>query len=413
MALSSDFVQIRFQQHYDLEAPPASQLAQDGGVMEIAVSGFTGGAFIDVAAIGTFVTGGYDHLVGSEGGNPLVGRDCWSGDSGGFIDTIVNLPAGTAGNNIQLRWILGTDETNDRSGWRIDRVRIFDGCGALVCPDVNVNNDTGECGAVVDFEISTLNCGTVTAVPASGSFFPVGTTTVAVSTTAGSSCTFDVTVNDADVDPDLDGLGSACDTCPDDFNPDQADGDGDGSADACDNCPAIVNANQADLDGDGVGDECDNCPEFPNRAQADTDGDGIGNGCDLCPLVEIDDGPDEDGDGRGDICDNCPTIANNNQSNPDRDMFGSACDNCPTVANSSQSDVDGDGTGDACDNCPLVFNVDQADANGDGFGDVCQPIPPISLPIPCGVCAQGVLPGMVLSLSLLMLGRRRIRRLPP
>ncbi|MCK4573842.1 MAG: thrombospondin type 3 repeat-containing protein [candidate division Zixibacteria bacterium] len=37
-------------------------------------------------------------------------------------------------------------------------------------------------------------------------------------------------------DPDADGVGLACDNCPDDNNPDQADTDGDGIGDACDNC---------------------------------------------------------------------------------------------------------------------------------------------------------------------------------
>ena len=77
-----------------------------------------------------------------------------------------------------------------------------------ICPeDITQSNDEGECGAIVSFDISaTDNCPdvTVVSVPASGSFFDVGTTTVTVTATdvAGNSdvCTFDVTVND-DEDP--------------------------------------------------------------------------------------------------------------------------------------------------------------------------------------------------------------------
>jgi hypothetical protein len=68
----------------------------------------------------------------------------------------------------------------------------------LTCPaDVTISNTPGQCGASVNFDISsTMTCGTVTAVPASGSFFPVGTTTVHVTASTGETCSFTVMVND-------------------------------------------------------------------------------------------------------------------------------------------------------------------------------------------------------------------------
>jgi endonuclease/exonuclease/phosphatase family metal-dependent hydrolase len=64
--------------------------------------------------------------------------------------------------------------------------------------DITVSNDAGQCGAIVNFNVgSTMTCGTVTTVPASGSFFPLGETTVTVSATTGETATFKVTVNDA------------------------------------------------------------------------------------------------------------------------------------------------------------------------------------------------------------------------
>jgi hypothetical protein len=74
-----------------------------------------------------------------------------------------------------------------------------------ICPSsVTVNNDPDQCGAVVIFPNATVtdNCpmATVSCVPASGSFFPKGTTTVTCTAIDMSgntgTCTFTVTVND-------------------------------------------------------------------------------------------------------------------------------------------------------------------------------------------------------------------------
>lgn len=79
---------------------------------------------------------------------------------------------------------------------------------SLTCPDnVNATANTtvnDQRGAVVTFDAAepTGDCGAVTASPASGSFFPVGTTTVTVSSaTGGGSCSFTVTVTDNGTNP--------------------------------------------------------------------------------------------------------------------------------------------------------------------------------------------------------------------
>jgi hypothetical protein len=68
----------------------------------------------------------------------------------------------------------------------------------LTCPtDVSVSNDPDQCGAVVTYtEPSGAGCGTVTCDHPSGSFFPVGDTTVTCTSTAGPTCNFKVTVAD-------------------------------------------------------------------------------------------------------------------------------------------------------------------------------------------------------------------------
>ncbi|MDT8322811.1 MAG: BNR-repeat neuraminidase N-terminal domain-containing protein, partial [Bacteroidota bacterium] len=70
----------------------------------------------------------------------------------------------------------------------------------IVCPeDIVAANDPGVCGAAVSFTPTiTQGCGTVTSTPPSGSFFPVGSTTVTCVTDAGPQCSFTVTVRDAE-----------------------------------------------------------------------------------------------------------------------------------------------------------------------------------------------------------------------
>lgn len=65
------------------------------------------------------------------------------------------------------------------------------------------------------------------------------------------------------IDEDADGVESALDNCPAQWNPDQADADGDRRGDACD----------LDDDGDGLPDDMDSCPlEAPESIDVDADG---------------------------------------------------------------------------------------------------------------------------------------------
>jgi hypothetical protein len=78
-------------------------------------------------------------------------------------------------------------------------LQAFQTLQMFTCPaNQTKNNDLDQCGAVVTYPAPTAStgCGTVNCSPASGSFFPVGTTTVTCTTAAGPSCTFTVTVND-------------------------------------------------------------------------------------------------------------------------------------------------------------------------------------------------------------------------
>lgn len=83
------------------------------------------------------------------------------------------------------------------------------------------------------------------------------------------------------VDADGDGIGGACDNCPQVVNVSQVDADGDGRGNACDNCVTIVNPGQQNADEDRLGDACDNCVLDSNPSQSDFDHDSQGDRCDL------------------------------------------------------------------------------------------------------------------------------------
>jgi hypothetical protein len=113
---------VEFRNRYDTEA------AWDGGVLEISIAG---GAFQDViTAGGAFIQNGYTGILGANGANnPLAGRNAWNGNSNGYLTSSVRLPAGAAGQNVQLRFRFGADDNTvgqgPEPGWYIDNVRVI------------------------------------------------------------------------------------------------------------------------------------------------------------------------------------------------------------------------------------------------------------------------------------------------
>jgi hypothetical protein len=123
MALPAGSFQLFFKNYYDLEFSTVStNIGFDGGVLEIKIGT---NSFVDIlTAGGSFVSNGYNRTITNFYGNPLSNRPAWSGNTGGFTNTIVNLPASAGGQNIQLRWRCGSDNGAGRTGWRIDSVSI-------------------------------------------------------------------------------------------------------------------------------------------------------------------------------------------------------------------------------------------------------------------------------------------------
>ena len=125
ISVTDPTAQVLFKNFYNTES------TFDGAVLEISIGG---GAYQDIiAAGGTFVAGGYNSTISSGFDSPIGGREAWSGNAGGFIDTIVNLPASANGQSINLRWRMATDSSVASTGIWIDDARVL---GGYVCSTV-------------------------------------------------------------------------------------------------------------------------------------------------------------------------------------------------------------------------------------------------------------------------------------
>jgi len=113
--IATDRAQLTFRHSFEVEPN------FDGGVLEIAI-GPQG--FVDIlAGGGSFAANGYNATMLAASG-PLGGRRAWSADSGGWLNTTVNLPRLAAGQTIQLRWRFASDASVGRDGWFIDDIAI-------------------------------------------------------------------------------------------------------------------------------------------------------------------------------------------------------------------------------------------------------------------------------------------------
>lgn len=122
IAISSTKSQLSFRHRFGFEVSASPSVGYDGGVLEMSVNG---GAFNDVLAAGaSFVTGAYNATISSCCSNPLVNRQAWSGNSGAFMTTTVNLPASLAGNSVRFRWRIGSDSSIAGNGWYVDSVTV-------------------------------------------------------------------------------------------------------------------------------------------------------------------------------------------------------------------------------------------------------------------------------------------------
>ena len=140
----------------------ATENTYDGAVLELKIGA---GAFQDIlAAGGSFASGGYNGTLNSSFSNPLGGRQAWTGSSGGYITTTVNLPLAASGQSIQLRWRRGSDSSVSATGWRVDTISLVAGRTCCASPaDVSLTKTDGRTsyapGDALTYSIVASNAG--------------------------------------------------------------------------------------------------------------------------------------------------------------------------------------------------------------------------------------------------------------
>ncbi|WOH39058.1 M36 family metallopeptidase [Thalassotalea fonticola] len=136
---------LKFWHHYDTEAN------WDGGVVEISING------VDWDDAGQHMyKGPYNSTITSNPASAISGRKAFSGNSGGYIQTNVDLSS-YAGETVQIRFRMATDGLVGGVGWYIDDVEIID--------DALLSNQACVTAIEGDNDCDTVH-NTVTSIPA-------------------------------------------------------------------------------------------------------------------------------------------------------------------------------------------------------------------------------------------------------
>ncbi len=134
---SDDSAQFAFNHHINSEA------TYDGGVLEYSTDG--GASWFDIlqgdgltipANPARFIENGYNSVLNAGSGNPLAGRQAWSGANINFETVVVDL-TDFLDHSVFYRWRFGCDNVGDAEGWYLDDMEISSQliCKSGLCPD--------------------------------------------------------------------------------------------------------------------------------------------------------------------------------------------------------------------------------------------------------------------------------------
>src|SRR5436190_6450051 len=144
-----------FRHNFNLEASSEdSNLGFDGAVLEVS---YDGGNTFQYVPPDVFLMGGYNRTISTDRGSPIAGLRAWSGDSEGFVTSVVNLslPFGS-----KLRWRMASDASGSGEGWRVDTI-ILAGC----LPVPHDRDTTGPCQPPMPTPTATPTTPTPTVTP--------------------------------------------------------------------------------------------------------------------------------------------------------------------------------------------------------------------------------------------------------
>ncbi len=114
--IASNYTTLSFWHQYN------SEEGWDGGVVEVSTN--NGGTWSDLGS--KFVKNGYNGSLGT--GSNLGGRSAFTGTSGAFIESVINLSS-YAGQNIKIRFRFGSDNNTGAptgtSGWWVDDIVLY------------------------------------------------------------------------------------------------------------------------------------------------------------------------------------------------------------------------------------------------------------------------------------------------
>ncbi|MGA1129703.1 MAG: MBG domain-containing protein, partial [Chthoniobacterales bacterium] len=128
-------MQLRFWHSYNLQA------AQDGGRLQISTD--NGSTWFDTDSSGagvSFAANGYTTTISARGKpadrSDFQGKSAWSGNSGGFVEVVLNLTdtAKFAGRTVRFRWVLATNASVESAGWYVDSIVLTGGADLVNQP---------------------------------------------------------------------------------------------------------------------------------------------------------------------------------------------------------------------------------------------------------------------------------------